>query len=327
MVSDRALDAIKALKNHRILVTGGTGMIGANLVHRLIEHGIHPVVAKRTGSDLSRLKRIADRIDCVDLDLTDSCSAMDALEEVKPDIIFHLASTFFNPPTLTALEHMMANGIGTMHLLDAALGHGKPKIVYSGSASVYAGAPCISENTPMDPGTAFGASKATATLIGTTYAKMYDLPFVELRVFSAFGPWERHERLIPYTVHRALDGMAVDIGHGEQQRDFVYIDDVVDAFLLAAAADLVPGEVINLSSGHGFAIRNVVERVLKLMSDPVLLNVGARDTRKDEIWEISGDTEKARRLLGWEVTTSLDDGLQATIEWIRTNRDLAKSVK
>lgn len=302
-------------------------MIGANLVHRMVGHGIRPVVTKRTGSDLSRLSNVADDIEMINLDLTDSRGMMNGVAAIKPDIIFHLASSFFNPPTLTAVEHMMTNAIGTLHLLDAAMDNGKPKIVYSGSASVYAGATGLSEDAPLDPSTAFGASKAAATLLGATYAKMYNLPFVELRVFSAFGPWERRERLIPYTIHRALDGMAVDIGHGEQQRDFVYVDDIVDAFLLAAVSDLAPGEVINLSSGHGYAIRDVAERLLKLMGDPVPLHVGARDTRKDEIWEISGNTEKARRLLGWEVSTLLDDGLRATFDWIRENRDLANEVK
>lgn len=326
-MTDRISIALDALKGQSILVTGGTGMIGANLVHRMVDSGVRPAVAKRTGSDLSRLINVADGIETVDMDLTDSHSTMNAVAAIRPDIIFHLAGSFFNPPTLTAVEHMMANAIGTLHLLDAAVNHGKPKIVYSGSASVYAGAACLSENSPLAPGTAFGASKAAATLLGATYAKMHGLPFVELRVFSAFGPWERKERLIPYTIHRALDGMAVDIGHGEQQRDFVYVDDIVDAFLLAAVTDLAPGEIINLSSGHGYAIRDVAERLLKLMGDPVPLHVGARDTRKDEIWEISGDTEKARRLLGWEVSTLLDDGLRATFDWIRENRDLANAVK
>lgn len=326
-MTDHISIALDALQGQSILVTGGTGMIGANLVHRMVGQGLRPVIAKRSGSDLTRLTGIVDDIDTVVLDLTDANGTINAVAAIKPDIIFHLASSFFNPPTLTALEHMMANAIGTLHLLDAALDHGNPKIVYSGSASVYAGAACLPEDAPLDPGTAFGASKAAATLLGTAYAKMHDLPFVELRIFSAFGPWERQERLIPYTIHRALDGLAVEIGHGEQQRDFVYVDDVVDAFLLAAVANQAPGDVINLSSGHGYAIRDVAERILKLMGDPVALHVGARDTRKDEIWEISGDTEKARRLLGWEVTTSLDDGLRATIDWIRSNRDLAKIVK
>ena len=315
------------LQSKTVMVTGGTGMIGANLVYSLVQHGLMPVITKRSGSDKVRLAGIHDCIKFVNVDLTDSYSVEKTLESVRPDVIFHLASSFFNPPTLSALDHMKANAIGTLNLLEAAVKFGASKMIYSGSASVYSGAANISEDAHLNPETAFGASKATASIIGATYARMHDFPFIELRVFSAFGPWERKDRLIPYAIYRALDGYPVDIGHGEQQRDFVFVEDIIDAFLKAAIKKLEPGEVINLSSGRGYAIRDVVKRVLNLMGNPVELQCGVRDTSKDVIWEISGNTRKARSLLDWEVSTSLNTGILKTIEWIKNNRDVAKVVK
>ena len=176
----------------------------------------------------------------------------------------------------------------------------------------------------MEPPSVFGASKAAGTVLGQTYARVYGTEFVELRIFSSFGPWERPGRLVPYVILRALAGEPVEIGDGSQQRDFVYVSDTVDALVEAAIRPLEPGLVINLASGIGSPIRAVAEQILEAMDNPVPLRAKTCPTRPDEIWEISGNSSAAKRHLGWQPRIGLDEGLRRSIEWFKENRDIAQ---
>lgn len=310
-------------RDARVLVTGGAGMIGANLVRRLIAHGCRPGLLVRASSSRLRLAGIEGAVDIVEADLTDASAVSEAVRAVRPDVVFHLASTFFNPPTLSAETHLRANALGTLALLEALKETPETRLVHTGSAAVTAGGARLREDAPIAPTTVFGAAKAAAAILGATYARVYGLGVVELRVFTPFGPWERPGRLIPYTILKALAGEPVDIGDGDIRRDYVYVDDAVEALLLAATRPVEPGSVINLASGVGRTVREVAERILAAMGDPVPLRVGARPTRPDEIREISGDTATAGRVLGWRARTGLDEGLGKAIAWFTDNRDVA----
>ncbi len=314
------------LAGARVLVTGGTGMIGASLVRRLVADGGRPVVVARRSSDRARLAGIAERIDFAEGDLADPGSIAAVVGKMRPDVLFHFASTFFNPPTLSNGTHFSVNVLGTQALLDSLRDRPEVRFVFAGSASVYAGGNALAETAPLEPASMFGATKAAGSVAGQAYARVYGIGFVELRLFTPFGPWERPGRLIPHTILRALAGEDVDIGDGRQERDFVFIDDVIEAALSAATAPLSPGTVLNIGSGEGRPIASVAGRVLSLMDDPVSLRIGARESRKDEIWRTSADISAARRLLNWSPRVAFDEGLRRTIGWFRTNRALAGSL-
>jgi len=301
-------------------------MIGANLVRQLVLQGARPLLLTRPASSLLRLCGIEDEVMFVQGDLTDTVSIQAAVNEFQPDIVFHLASTFFNPPTLSPDTHMRVNVLGTQNLLEALKETSDVKVIFAGSASVYQGGGQLREDDPLAPTTIFGASKAACTILGHTYAKLYGIKFIELRFFTPFGPWERAARLIPHTILSALSGKDVCIGHGGQQRDFTYIDDAVEAMLLAGVRPVKPGMVLNISSGVARPIRDVVELVLELMGNPVSLKTGARPTRQDEIWEVSGDASVASKYLDWKPRVSFEDGLKKSIEWFKANRFLAEQL-
>lgn len=306
----------------RVLITGGTGMTGANLVRRLVAAGCRPHVTRRRPNHWGRLEELGDAVVPLDADMADTAALARAVDVAQPEVVFHLASTFFNPPTVTPEAHMAVNAAGTVALCQALAGSGA-RLVYAGSCAVYGDGAALREDGPCDPGSMFGVSKAAAAMAVRCLGRLGGLETVELRLFGPFGPWENARRLIPDTILSALDGREVRIGHGGQQRDFVFMEDVVDAFMLAAHAPVAPGSVFNIGSGVGRAIRDVTARVLELMGNPVPLVTGTMPPRPDEIWVISADISAAQRELEWRPKVEFDDAVLRTIRWFADNRHLA----
>lgn len=318
----------------RVLVTGGTGMLGANLLRRLTALGGRPFVFVRDPARIERIAEIEPGIECLQGDISDAASVGEAVDVARPGIVFHLASSFFNPPTLPASAHMNIITMGLLHLCEALTRVPRPKeaapvrLVITGSCAVYAGGSALREDAKIDPGSMLGVAKAAAGMIAQLYARHQGIEAVELRLFTPYGPWEAARRLVPDVILSALDGRDVQIGHGGQQRDFIHVDDVIDALLLAAETPLrEPALALNIGSGVGRPIREVAERILELMGNPVRLNIGTKAPRPDEIWEISADISAAARHLGWRPKVDFDEGLRRSIDWIRDNRALARTLR
>ena len=301
-------------------------MVGANLTHRLVAEGYQVSLLTRPDSDRIRLQSIENKAHIFFGDVTDAPAMQEIVRRVQPEIVYHLASTPFNPPTFSVETHMRVNVLGTLHVLNALLECPGVRFVFTGSAAECGSGSQLREDTPLLPGTALGASKAAASILVQTYARLHQMSTVVLRLFTPYGPWEHPRRLIPHTILSALDGRDVPISQGKQQRDYCYIDNVVHALILAGTQPVSSGAVFNICSGQGIPIRDVVELTLELMGNPVKALVGALPTRPDEIWEMSGDITAAREVLGWEPRTSLEDGLRRTIAWFTQNRELVRGL-
>ena len=308
----------------KILVTGGAGMIGANLVYRLAGEGFEPHLLLRANGNHIRLRGLEKQIHTSEGDLADLDTVEQAVNKANPDIVFHLASTPFNPPGLAPQTHFKTNVLGTINLLESLLPFPNARIVFTGSAAVYGEGTQLGEDQAIHPGTHLGASKGCASVLLQTYARLHGTQCVELRLFMPYGPWEHPRRLVPHVILSALTNQEVKMTQGTQQRDFVYVDDVVDALLMAAKAPVPPGSVFNIGSGVGTPVHEAAKLILRLMGDPVPLCLGAVPTRSDEIMEMSADITSARNQLGWQPQTSLEDGLRKTVAWFKDNRELAQ---
>lgn len=305
-----------------VLVTGGTGIVGANLIHRLVADGVRPAVLVRANSDRLRLDPVAGRYDVVVADLTDAASVVAAIQKVKPRTVFHLATSFFNPPTLTAAEHFAANLGGILNLLEAV--KSSPcRFVWTGTVMACGGGERVDEQAVLRPVNVYGASKAAASVAAGTYARVHGVESVEVRLFTPYGPWERKGRLVPATILSALRGEPMRMSKGEQQRDFLYMDDAVEALLLAAAKPVAAGSIYNICSDAPLRVIDMVRAILGRMGDPITVDAGALPTRADEIHVVSGNNAAAARDLGWRPRTDLTTGLDKTIRWYRDNTDLA----
>jgi nucleoside-diphosphate-sugar epimerase len=279
-------------------------------------------LARPTSSRL-RLREVEAQVRWVTGDITDAAAVREAVERANPEVVYHLASTSFNPPTTSAATHFGVIVMGTLHLLEALVGRPDVRVIATGSVFEYGSGSHLREDQPPMPNTVLGAAKAGATLALQAYAKVHGVHTVILRVFTPYGPWERPGRLIPLTILSALKGEEIRMSSGRQQRDYFYIDDLVEALCLAAVKSVPPGTVMNVCSGRGVPVREIVELTLKLMGDPVKAQVGVLQHRPDEVWESSGDNTAARKLLGWEPRVSLEEGLRKTIAWFTEHRELA----
>lgn len=308
----------------RILVTGSNGFIGMNLAQRLLSEGHRVSSLIRPGSNLERLQGLGAQIKILEADILDCQALREVVQRTEPEVVYHLASTPFNPPTISASTHMQVIAMGTMNLLESLRDRPEVRIICMGSGAEYGSGSSLKEESPLQPATILGAAKAAAALLIQTYARLYGMETVLLRLFTPYGPWEQPGRLIPHTILSALNGRDVRISSGTQQRDYVYIDDVIEALVLAANQPVLPGVAFNICSGRGLPIRQVVEQIMNLMGNPVRVLVGALPTRADEIWEFSGDNSWACKGLGWETVTELEEGLRRSIDWFTRNRKLVE---
>ena len=303
----------------RVLVTGGTGMIGSALCHRLVRQGDTVTVIARPGGSRRRLTGVADKLSIVERDLADLVGARDLFVEFRPDVVFHLAGSIFNPPVLTAMDHLGVNVGGTLSLLEALKETPNAKFIYTSSAAEYPPGDDLTEDLRPGPVNVYGAMKACASLLVDSYAQIFGLRTARAVLFTVYGPWEAEHRLVPSTILSALEGRNVRIHNGIVQRDMLYVEDAIEGLCRMAATDLAAGTAINLCSGVGMPVRRIVEEILRLMGSSATIEERAGDTRPDEIMVVSGNNRRAHEMLGWQPRLSLQEGLRETIAWHRAH--------
>jgi UDP-glucose 4-epimerase len=283
-----------------VLVTGAGGFVGANLVRRLLADGNDVVALVRPGSDPWRL-------DGVDVELLEA----DVREPLPRgyDVVFHLAAHGAYSWQEDEREIFATNVLGTSNVLRATDCY---KIVVAGSSSEYGPkdhAP--DEEEALEPDSAYGVAKAASTL----YASLRGA--VVLRLYSAYGPWEEPDRLVPTLLSHALRGELPPLVSPQVARDFVHVDDVCDAFVQAARA-AEPGRIYNVGSGRQTTIAEIVETVRRLAGVEAQPQWGSMPDRRWDTETWVANPERIRRELGWEARIGLEEGLAQTVEWLRT---------
>lgn len=311
-------EAERSSSGRRVLITGGTGLIGSALCRRLAAAGDEVTVLARPSSDRGRLAGAAGRLSVVTADITDLGQVAAIVEQAAPQAVFHLACSTFNPPTLTPADHLDVNVRGTLALLEALKARRDCRLVYTGSAAEYPPGNGLTEDAGAAPVNVYGAMKACASVLIGTYARMYGLRTSRAVLFTVYGPGEAAHRLVSSTVRAALEGRTVTLKDGAVQRDMLYLDDAVEGLCRMAAADLAPGLSINLCSGAGLTVRHIAEEILRLMGSSVSIEERPAERRPDEITIVSGDNGRARALLGWRPQWTLESGLRESIAWART---------
>ena len=248
-----------------------------------------------------------------------------ALKLARPDWIFHLAAYGAYPQQHDFSRMVMTNFHGTGHLLAAAESVGFDAMVHAGTSSEYGykdHAP--SEEEIVEPNSPYAVSKSAATELCRMTARRTGLPIRTLRLYSAYGPYEEPTRLVPTLVVRGLEGTLPSLVNPDIARDYVYIDDVSEAFMLAAATqNQEPGVVYNVGTGVQTSLRQIVEVTRQLLSineEPRWGTMQARSWDTD-VWV--SDPRRIKSRLGWEPRSTLEDGLARTIDWFRSNEGVA----
>ena len=305
----------------RVLVTGAHGFIGSHLTRALLGEGYEVGILMRETSDLSRIRDLEGRITRSIADLRDPASVQAAVTAAHPDAVVHLATYY-------AIEHrpdevgvmVDTNVKGTVALLDAAQEAGVALFLNAGTCAVYREKEVpLDETDSVSPQNLYALTKLEAEEACRFYSERLAVPAATLRLFPPYGPADNERRLIPYVIRSILAGEEVRLTSGTQRWDFVYVDDVVSAFLAALRQPerAVSAGVMNVATGDPVAVRDLVTRLAGLTGERARLVWGAVPHRKNEVWYNSGSWGKIRSVLGWEPRLSLDEGLGRTLAWFR----------
>jgi len=307
--------------SRRALLTGASGFVGANLARRLLNDGHDVHLLLRANHNPWRVAEIRDRVTIHEADLDDLARLEALIGAVRPDWVFHLAAHGAYPDQQD-LDQMIATNVqGTANLLRAAERSGVEAFVNSGSSSEYGykdHAPA--EDEWIDPNSNYAATKAAATLLCRFTAQQADIRITTLRLYSAYGPYEEPRRLVPTLVMKVLDGHLPPLVNPKVARDYVHVDDVCEAYVLAAATPVHErGAVFNVGTGVQTTLEDIVGIARRLMAIPEEPNWGSMPERSwdTNVWVSNPSRIKAQ--LAWSPRHSIDSGLKQTIDWFKSH--------
>jgi UDP-glucose 4-epimerase len=290
------------LSGQRVLVTGAAGFIGSRLCERLVSVGaeVHGVSRSQRNGTVRGWTA----------DVTDAAAVRAVVRAVQPDVVFHLAGLVSGArdPGLV-LPMLQSHTVGTINVLLASADGGCRRIVRVGSLEEPDEADAAA---PVSP---YAAAKSAAAIYARLFHRAYAAPVVALRLFMVYGPGQLDDtKLVPYVVGSFRRGRAPILSSGLRPVDWVFVDDVVDALIAAAAAEHVEGKTLDVGSGRLVTIRAIVEEIARQMGAAVAPQFGARPDRPNERVR-AADLGRTQALIGWRPKTALTEGLAATIAW------------
>ena len=309
------------------IVTGGAGFIGSHIVERLLAD--YPAARVRVLDDFSTgsMKNLpfADdvgaRLEVVRGDVRDRAVVARIVRGAS--IVFHQAAMRSVPLSVEdpigANDH---NVNGMLHVLDAGRRAGVRRVVYASSSAVYGNDPTLpkSEDVPPTPISPYAVSKAVNEMYARVWTQLYEIETVGLRYFNVFGPRQdpasEYAAVIPRFILRALRGEPLEVhGDGQQSRDFAYIDNVVEANLLAAWAPAAAGEALNVGCGERVSLLDIIARLERMLGRALM----RRHTpgRRGDVPHSLADITKAKRLMGYTPLVDFDEGLRRTVDFFR----------
>ena len=310
----------------RVLVTGGAGFIGSNIVRALLARGDDVrVLDNFSTGNRDNLAGLDQDVELVEGDLRSYERVHAAVRGAE--VVFHegalpsVPRSVQDPLTTTAV-----NVEGTLNVLLAARDEGVRRTVNASSSSVYGNGGDLprTESQAPDPISPYAVAKLAAERFCTSFCRVYGMEIVSLRYFNVFGPRQdpasQYAAVIPRFIRAIAAGEAVTVyGDGEQSRDFTYVDNVVAANLLAAAAVGVSGEIVNVATGGSTTVNQLADSIGLLLGRPV--EKAFEPAREADVHASWADLKEARRLLGYEPQVAFDEGLRRTAEHLLDGRE------
>lgn len=311
----------------KILVTGGAGFIGSHFVKFGLQAKEEPEIlvldALTYAADTERLEAFQEnsRFFFVQGDVRDKKTVSQLVSAC--DVIVHFAAeTHVDRSLLFADDFLSTDLFGTFVLLEAARAFGGKRFVHISTDEVYGECPQeegCDEGFRFAPKSPYASSKAGADLLVQSYIHGYEIPAVIVRGVNNYGPWQHPEKMVPLFITQALQNRAVPLyGDGENVREWIYVEDFVEALWHVVAAEDVEGEVFNIGSGQRRPNMEVARRILDLVNSPDSLISLVKD-RPGHVRCHAVDSRKFCQRFSWQAPTSFEEGLRRTVAWYRQN--------
>jgi UDP-glucose 4-epimerase len=305
----------------KALVTGGSGFIGSNLVRALLERGDSVRILDNFSTGYrANLKGIEGDIELVEGELRSYERVHNAVRGVE--VVFHQGAL---PSVPRSVQDPLTTGAvnveGTLNVLLAARDEGVRRVIFASSSSVYGNGGTLprAESDGLDPISPYAVAKLAAERYCVSFSRVYEIETVALRYFNVFGPRQDPASQYAAAVPRFIDAIAAGrpipiYGDGSQSRDFTYVANVVEANLLAADGEGVNGAVLNVATGVPVTVNDLAKTIGRLLDRAV--EVEYLPHRAGEVQHSWADVAEARRLLAYEVSVGLEEGLRRTAEFL-----------
>ncbi|MCR4327260.1 MAG: GDP-mannose 4,6-dehydratase [Nanoarchaeota archaeon] len=313
----------------KVLVTGITGFIGSELAHRILEEGheIKGLVRHVVGRDFEPIKDIKNKIDIIPCDFKDFYSVRSSIKKANPDVVMHLGA--LSPVRLSfehPLEYQNSNYLSTINIAESIrdlYGPEKVRLIAASTAEVYG----MQEETPfgenlkLEPSSPYAVSKASMDIYLRMLSKVYDFNGVILRNSNTFGRKYDSGFFTEYLITNMLKGDEVYVGAENSVRDYMYVEDHVNSYLLAMKTPEAKGQAFNISGGVGYSNKEWTLKIADMLGfSKEKIHFGEyppgypnRPLSSDQPYLVL-DSSKAQKILGWKQTVSIDEGLKKTIE-------------
>lgn len=318
-----------------VLVTGAAGFIGSHLVPRLLSLGYRVVGLDNFDNyyspaikwDNIRAVGTKDSFQLTEGDIRDTTLLSRVFSENDIGLVVHLAARAGVRPSIAQpLLYQDVNIRGTINLLEASRVFGIRQFIYTSSSSVYglsSEAPFSEESKVSYPISPYAASKAAAELFCRTHSHLYRLPVVVIRPFTVYGPRQRPEMAIHRFVQMIDRGEEVTIfGDGSAQRDFTYIDDIIDGFMAALAPQKKTFDIFNLGGGKTVDLQHLIKLIEDVLGKKA--NIKHRATQPGDVPLTLADISKARALLGYRPRVSIEKGIPLFVQWYLQKQAVAR---
>jgi NAD dependent epimerase/dehydratase len=316
------------MPDQTVLVTGAGGFIGSHLTQMLLERGerVRALVRYTSHRSVGWLAEIppqlAGRLEIIHGDVCDYWAVRKAAMGCKR--IYHLAAMISVPYSYVAPAAFVATNIqGTLHVLEASKELGVERVVITSTSETYGTARYtpIDEQHPMQPQSPYSASKIGADGLALSYHAAFGLPVTVVRPFNTFGPRQSARAVIPTVITQALASDAIRIGSLSPIRDFVFVADTAAGFIALGDSEACVGRVTNLATGVGVSVAQLIEGVMEITGRqlPIIETDERKRPQTSEVFQLLGSAQLARERAGWEPKVNFQEGLQATVDWVRNN--------
>jgi len=303
----------------RVIVTGATGFVGANLTRRLLCDGNEVHLLVRPDYTPWRISAIQSDVRLHEVHLEDPGSVLQVAKSIRPEWIFHLAAYGAYSWQIDFRQMLQTNLVNTINLVEACLRTGFEVLVNTGSSSEYGfkdHAPSEVEST--EPNSYYAVTKASSTLYCGYVARSQGVRIPTLRLYSVYGPYEEPTRLIPALIVHGLAGQLPPLVSPHIARDYIYVNDVLEAYQLAAErADAPPDAIYNV----GTSIQTTIEKIVGIAQQTLgLASKPEWGSMPERIWDTNiwiADTRNTRETLGWIPTYSIEEGFRLMVDWLQ----------